>query len=206
MRDQAYNAFSAFSSSQSDPRFLIDGQKKLSLNRDLYFAIYQSLWNEDKNGKRLFEQFPEDFFDLIIIDECHRSGFGTWKEILDRFNSAIHLGMTATPKQEESVDTYQYFCQEEAVALADFGKMLVKAKFILPHTLIALDKGLMMVSWQPIKFIVSIPMLTRIAEIFKKRLNVVQISLFLKGLTYAPIISPKILSVESGAEPYSNFG
>ncbi len=119
LRDQAHNAFSAFSSSQSDPRFLIDGQKKLSLNRDLYFAIYQSLWNEDKTGQRLFEQFPKDFFDLIIIDECHRSGFGTWKEILDHFSSAIQLGMTATPKQEESVDTYQYFCQEEPAIPAD---------------------------------------------------------------------------------------
>jgi len=119
LRDQAYNAFSAFSNSQSDPRFLIDGQKKLSLNRDLYFAIYQTLWNEDKNGKRLFEQFPEDFFDLIIIDECHRSGFGTWRDILDRFTTAIHLGMTATPKQEENVDTYQYFCQEEPAIPAD---------------------------------------------------------------------------------------
>lgn len=119
LRDQAYNAFSAFSSSQSDPRFLIDGQKRLSLNRDLYFAIYQSLWNEDTHGKRLFEHFPKDFFDLIIIDECHRSGFGTWKEILDRFKGAIHFGMTATPKQEESVDTYQYFCKEEPAILAD---------------------------------------------------------------------------------------
>lgn len=119
LRDQAYNAFSAFSSSQSDPRFLIDGQKKLSLNRDLYFGIYQTLWSEDSHGKRLFEQFPEEFFDLIIIDECHRSGFGSWKEILDRFSTAIHLGMTATPKQEESIDTYQYFCQEEPAIPVD---------------------------------------------------------------------------------------
>ena len=113
LRDQAYNAFSAFASGQSDPRFLIDGKKKLSLNRDLYFGIYQTLWNEDRKGVRAFEQFPRDFFDLIIIDECHRSGFGSWKEILDRFGSAIHLGMTATPKQDESIDTYAYFCKEE---------------------------------------------------------------------------------------------
>lgn len=113
LRDQAYNAFSAFASGSTDPRFLLDGQKKLSLNRDLYFAIYQNLWVENSRGRRVFEQFPADFFDLIIIDEAHRSGWGTWREILDYFGAAIHLGMTATPKQDENIDTYAYFCTEE---------------------------------------------------------------------------------------------
>ncbi len=98
--------------------FLLDGRRKLSLNRDLYFAIYQNLWAEEQ-GKHIFEHFPPDFFDLIIIDEAHRSGFGTWKEILDHFGDAIHLGMTATPKQDENVDTYGYFCAEEVEQLVD---------------------------------------------------------------------------------------
>lgn len=118
LRDQAYNAFSPFASGRSDPRFNLDGQRKLSLNYDLYFAIYQNLWAED-NGKKLFEHFDRDFFDLIIIDEAHRSGFGTWKEILDHFSSAIQLGMTATPKQDENIDTYAYFCGEEVESPVD---------------------------------------------------------------------------------------
>lgn len=118
LRDQAYNAFSAFATTASDPRFLVDGKQTLTLNRDLYFAIYQSLWAEEK-GKRVFEQFPKDFFDLIIIDEAHRSGFGTWREILDHFSTAIHFGMTATPKQDESIDTYGYFCAEETPQAVD---------------------------------------------------------------------------------------
>lgn len=77
--DQAYNAFSPFSDGASDPRFLIRNSR-LNLNRDLYFAIYQTLWGEDANGRRLFRKFPADFFDLIFIDEAHRSGFGTWRE------------------------------------------------------------------------------------------------------------------------------
>ena len=122
LRNQAYNAFSPFASGASDPRFLLDGQKKLSLNRDLYFAIYQNLWAEEGKNGRLFEQFPADFFDLIIIDEAHRSGWGSWKEILDHFQSAIHLGMTATPKQSENIDTYAYFCAEEpAIPVDDEG-------------------------------------------------------------------------------------
>ncbi|MCL4266667.1 MAG: DEAD/DEAH box helicase family protein [Anaerolineae bacterium] len=119
LRNQAYNAFSPFAGGTSDPRFLLDGKKKLSLNRDLYFAIYQNLWSEDSQGRRVFEQFPADFFDLIIIDEAHRSGWGSWKEILDHFTSAIHLGMTATPKQDENIDTYAYFCAEEPAIEAE---------------------------------------------------------------------------------------
>ena len=113
LRNQAYNAFSPFASDRGDPRFLIDGKRRLSLQYDLYFGIYQTLWTTDQQNKRLFEHFPSDFFDLIIVDEAHRSGFGTWKEILDYFQSAIHLGMTATPRQDENVDTYAYFCAEE---------------------------------------------------------------------------------------------
>lgn len=121
LRDQAYNAFGPFAGSHGDPRFMLDGQRKLSMQHDLYFGIYQTLWGEDARGKRLFEHFAPDFFDLIIIDEAHRSGFGTWKEILDRFSGAIHLGMTATPKQDENVDTYGYFCAEEPAIPLDPG-------------------------------------------------------------------------------------
>lgn len=113
LRNQAYNAFSPFAAERGDPRFMLDGKRRLSLQHDLYFGIYQTLWAEDARGKRLFERFPRDFFDVVIIDEAHRSGFGTWREILDHFERAIHLGMTATPKQDENIDTYAYFCAEE---------------------------------------------------------------------------------------------
>jgi type I restriction enzyme R subunit len=120
LRDQAYNSFSSFADGTSDPRSVAQGHPP-NLNRDLYFGIYQTLWSEDEQGRRLFQRFPPDFFDLAIIDECHRSGFGTWREILDHFETAIHLGMTATPKQDESVDTYDYFCREEPEVTIDAG-------------------------------------------------------------------------------------
>jgi type I restriction enzyme R subunit len=118
LRNQAYNVFSPFADGTSDPRHLIENHPP-NLNRDLYFGIYQTLWSPDERGVRLFERFPADFFDLVIIDECHRSGWGTWREILDHFGSAIHLGMTATPKQDENVDTYAYFCAEEPEVAID---------------------------------------------------------------------------------------
>ncbi|MCD6305395.1 MAG: DEAD/DEAH box helicase family protein [Deltaproteobacteria bacterium] len=76
--------------------------------RDIYFATYQTLYSE-KNGKRLYQEYRPDFFDMIIIDECHRSGYGRWKEILDHFKDAVHFGMTATPKRDDNIDTYAYF-------------------------------------------------------------------------------------------------
>jgi len=118
LRDQAYNTFAPFADGTNEPRCKIEGHPP-NLTRDLYFGIYQTLWSPDDKGRRLFEKFPPDFFDLVIIDECHRSGFGTWREILDHFGSAIHLGMTATPKQDENVDTYGYFCTEEPEVAID---------------------------------------------------------------------------------------
>jgi len=103
LRDQAYNTFGPF----EDARDTIE-EKRTRKTRDIYFSIYQSLYSE-KNGKRVFHEYPRDFFDLIIIDECHRSGYGTWKEILEHFGGAVQLGLTATPKVSDNVDTYGYF-------------------------------------------------------------------------------------------------
>ncbi len=106
LRDNAYNTFGPF----EDARLPIT-EGKVNLNRDIYFSTYQAMWSGEE-GERLFQQYPSDFFDLIIIDECHRSGFGTWNEILKHFPNAIQLGMTATPKRTDNIDTYDYFCRE----------------------------------------------------------------------------------------------
>ncbi len=108
LRGQGYNAFEPFKEAAGDPREEYDGGT-IRTGRQIYFGIYQSLYAAGPNGLRAFEQLPPDFFDLIIIDECHRSGFGTWNEILRHFPNAIQLGMTATPKRSDNVDTYAYF-------------------------------------------------------------------------------------------------
>lgn len=73
-------------------------------NRNVYFSTYQTLF-----ANELYKKIPNDFFDLIIIDECHRSRYGDWGIILDHFNTAYHLGMTATPKRQDNIDVYEYF-------------------------------------------------------------------------------------------------
>lgn len=80
-------------------------------SREVYFALYQALANP-VTGENLYEKYPRDFFDLIIVDECHRGSaneYGSWRKILEYFNSATQIGMTATPKRTDNVDTYEYF-------------------------------------------------------------------------------------------------
>ncbi len=81
----------------------------VSQGRDMYFSIYQSLASPVTD---VFKEYPADFFDLIIIDECHRGSSredNSWRAILTYFSPAVQLGMTATPLRDESRDTYNYF-------------------------------------------------------------------------------------------------
>ena len=79
-------------------------------SREMYFALYQALYNP--GGESLYEKYPRDFFDLIIVDECHRGSArddSSWREILTYFNGATQIGMTATPRRVDNADTYAYF-------------------------------------------------------------------------------------------------
>ena len=87
------------------------GAGAVSHGRDVYFSTYQAI-AADERRPGLFREFAPDFFDLIVIDECHRGSAradSSWREILDWFEPAYQLGMTATPLREESRDTYAYF-------------------------------------------------------------------------------------------------
>lgn len=98
--------FAAF----GDARHKIESGKVVK-SREMYFAIYQAL-AEDERRAGVFKEFPPDFFDLIIVDECHRGSAredSAWRMILEYFEPAFQMGMTATPLREESRDTYLYF-------------------------------------------------------------------------------------------------
>lgn len=117
LADQAFNAFSAF-----PPDALcrispgeIRKQGKLPKNASVFFTIFQTfMTGPNAEGERefTFEGYPPDFFDFIVIDECHRGGArdeSTWRAILEHFSPAVQLGLTATPKRDANVDTYAYF-------------------------------------------------------------------------------------------------
>lgn len=81
----------------------------VSQSRDMYFGIYQSLTTANEE---VFRQYRPDFFDLIVIDECHRGSSrdeSAWRAVLNYFEPAVQFGMTATPLREESRDSYAYF-------------------------------------------------------------------------------------------------
>lgn len=80
-------------------------------NGSIFFTIFQTFMSEAE-GKPYFGDYEPDFFDFIIIDECHRGGANdesSWRDILDYFHPAVHLGLTATPKRDDNADTYKYF-------------------------------------------------------------------------------------------------
>lgn len=92
-----------------DARHKIEGEAVKS--REMYFAIYQAI-AKDERRPGLYREYPRDFFDLIIVDECHRGSArdeSNWREILEYFEPAFQLGMTATPLRQDNRDTYRYF-------------------------------------------------------------------------------------------------
>ena len=95
-----------------DARWKIEGGEAVK-GREIYFATYQSI-AEDERRAGLYKVYSPDYFDLVIVDECHRGSSrtdSTWREILKWFEPAFQLGLTATPLREESRDTYAYFGQ-----------------------------------------------------------------------------------------------
>ena len=92
-----------------DARHKIQGEAIKS--REMYFALYQSI-AEDERRPGLYKEYAPNFFDLIIVDECHRGSVrddSNWRKILEYFTPAYQLGMTATPRREDNRDTYEYF-------------------------------------------------------------------------------------------------
>jgi len=117
LADQAYNAFSAF---PEDALVRIEPgdirkKGKVPKNGSLFFTIFQTFMSgppKDGHPSPYFGEYPPDFFDFIVIDECHRGGANdesNWRGILDYFAPAVQLGLTATPKRKDNVDTYRYF-------------------------------------------------------------------------------------------------
>lgn len=117
LANQAYNAFSAFPEDALVRIKPEDIRKKgrVPKNGSLFFTIFQTFMSgPPKDGKPspYFGEYPPDFFDFIIIDECHRGGANdesNWRDIMEYFKPAVQLGLTATPKRQENADTYRYF-------------------------------------------------------------------------------------------------
>ncbi len=113
LADQAFNAFSAFPNdavTRIDPATIRKNQGKPPKNVSLFFTIFQTFMTGEEIP--IYRQYHPDFFDFIVIDECHRGGAkdqSEWRSILTHFEPAVQLGLTATPNRKHNADTYKYF-------------------------------------------------------------------------------------------------
>jgi type I restriction enzyme R subunit len=113
LADQAYNAFSAFPNdavTRIDPDTIRKNGGEPPKNASLFFTIFQTFMTGE--GEPVYKKYAPDFFDFIVVDECHRGGAkdeSEWRRLLEYFEPAAQLGLTATPKRKHNADTYAYF-------------------------------------------------------------------------------------------------
>lgn len=116
LADQAFSEFTRYNAFPEDALVRVKPDEirkkgRVPTNGSVFFTIFQTFMS-GPNDTPYFGEYPKDFFDFIIIDECHRGGANDesqWREILNYFSPAVQLGLTATPKRDENVDTYKYF-------------------------------------------------------------------------------------------------
>ncbi|MBK0865889.1 DEAD/DEAH box helicase family protein [Saccharopolyspora sp. HNM0986] len=120
---------------------------EVKLGRQIYFALYQSLENGDEQA--LFKQFPPDFFDLVIVDECHRGSAresSGWRSILEHYAPATQLGLTATPVRKADADTHAYFTNEIYEYSLKDG---IEDGYLAPYRVRKVRLNIDMTGWRP---------------------------------------------------------
>lgn len=113
LADQAFNTFGAFPEDALVRINPLDIRRRgaVPTNGSIFFTIFQTFMS-GSGDTPYFGDYPPDFFDFIVIDECHRGGAndeGNWRGIMEYFSPAVQLGLTATPKRKDNIDTYKYF-------------------------------------------------------------------------------------------------
>lgn len=129
-------------------RMTVIRKKKIDKAFEIYLALYQGLTNYDED-KDAYREFSRDFFDLIVVDECHRgsaSADSAWREILEYFNSAIHIGLTATPKETRDVSNIEYFGDPIYTYSLRQG---ISDGFLAPYKVIRVGINVDLEGWRP---------------------------------------------------------
>ena len=122
--------------------------KKIDKSYEIYLALYQGLTNYDED-KDAYREFSPDFFDLIVIDECHRGSAAAdsaWREILDYFKKATHIGLTATPKETKTVSSSEYFGDPIYTYSLKQG---IQDGFLAPYKVLRVGLNIDLEGWRP---------------------------------------------------------
>ncbi len=123
-------------------------QKKIDKSYEIYLALYQGLTNYDED-KDAYRKFSSDFFDLIVIDECHRGSAAedsAWREILRYFSKATHIGLTATPKETETISSTEYFGDPIYTYSLKQG---IQDGFLAPYKVLRVSLNVDLEGWRP---------------------------------------------------------
>ena len=130
-------------------RKLVDqGTGRVDQSYEIYLSLYQAIIGDD-NHESIYDKFPRDFFDLIIVDECHRGSAradSAWREILEYFESAVQLGMTATPKETKYVSNIHYFGDPVYTYSLKQG---IEDGFLAPFKVVRVDLNKDLMGWRP---------------------------------------------------------
>jgi type I restriction enzyme R subunit len=132
----------------TDLAIAVDNHRRIDTSYEIYLGLYQALTGPDDRQK-LFRELSPDFFDLIIIDECHRGSAAedaAWREILDHFKSATQIGLTATPKETEYVSNMHYFGQPVYTYSLKQG---ISDGFLAPYKVIRVHLDVDVLGWRP---------------------------------------------------------
>lgn len=122
--------------------------KKIDKSYEIYLALYQGLTNYDED-KDAYRKFSPDFFDLIVIDECHRGSAAedsAWREILSYFGNATHIGLTATPKETETISSSEYFGDPIYTYSLKQG---IQDGFLAPYKVLRIGLNVDLEGWRP---------------------------------------------------------
>lgn len=129
-------------------RMTVIRKKKIDKAFEIYLALYQGLTNYDEDSDA-YREFSPDFFDLIVVDECHRGSAAAdsaWREILDYFKSATHIGLTATPKETKSVSNIEYFGEPIYTYSLKQG---IEDGFLAPYKVLRVGLNVDLEGWRP---------------------------------------------------------
>lgn len=129
-------------------RGLVDADGRVDTSYEIYLGLYQAIMGtEDKEP--IYDKFPRDFFDLVVVDECHRGSAAddaAWREVLDYFDSAIQLGMTATPKETKYISNIHYFGEPVYTYSLRQG---IDDGFLAPYKVVRVDLDYDLLGWRP---------------------------------------------------------
>ena len=123
-------------------------QKKIDKSYEIYLALYQGLTNYDEDNNA-YREFSPDFFDLIVIDECHRGSAAedsAWREILQYFGNATHIGLTATPKETKTISSTEYFGDPIYTYSLKQG---IQDGFLAPYKVLRVGLNVDLEGWRP---------------------------------------------------------